>query len=293
MKKIRLLILLAIVVVFTSCSVKIEQPKSVTEEKKDSARVSQVSQLEVSIIDVGQGDSVLIKTPGEKYVLVDAASRNGKDKLFNYLKSKNINKFDAVVGTHPHEDHIGNLDDVINEYKVDKVYLPKATSTTKTFENLMDAIKRKSLKITTAKAGVDFEIDGVKFSFLAPNSESYDETNDYSGVIRVSYGSTSFLLMGDAEKKSEGEILSKGYDIKADVIKLGHHGSYSSSGANFIKKVNPKYAVVSCGKGNDYGHPHRETLELMKKLSIDVYRTDLMGTISFVSNGKEVNLVKK
>lgn len=285
MKKIKLLAVALLILLFTACSVAVSPAKPNETNNKSS--------LEVSIIDVGQGDSALIKTPGNKYVLVDAASKTDKDKLFNYLKTQNISSFYAVVGTHPHEDHIGNLDDVINSYQVDKVYLPKVTSNTKAFENLMEAIKKKNLKINTAKGGVDFEIDGVKFSFLSPNNTSYEEVNNYSSALKITYNNTSFLLMGDAEKLSENEILAKGYNLKADVIKLGHHGSYSSSGSSFIKAVNPKYAAISCGKANDYGHPHKETLDLMKKLNIDVYRTDLMGTISFISDGNIVKLVKK
>jgi competence protein ComEC len=129
----------------------------------------------------------------------------------------------------------------------------------------------------------------VRFEFLAPNSDEYEDMNNYSGVLKVSYGETSFLLMGDAEKLSEGEILKSGADVNANVIKIGHHGSSSSSSKKFIQAVNPKYAVISCGEGNDYNHPHKETISLLNSLKVKTFRTDLSGTITFNSDGKELN----
>lgn len=244
--------------------------------------------LTVSFIDVGQGDAILMKTPNDKYILVDSGSQNEKQKFFQYLSRQNIGRFEAVIATHPHEDHIGNLDEVITNYDIVDIYMPKVTTTTSTFKNLMAAIKDKNLKIKSAYAGVNFDVDGVKFEFLAPNKSKYDDLNNYSAVLKVTYKDNSFLLMGDAEKLSEEEILKNNFDLKSQVIKIGHHGSSSSTSKYFINSVCPQYAVISCGKNNDYGHPHKETIKLLNDLGIKIFRTDINGTIIFKSDGKNL-----
>lgn len=242
-------------------------------------------------VDVGQGDCLLIKTPGDNYVMIDSGSQNEENKLKYFLNEYNIRRIDYVVATHPHEDHIGNMDYIIKNFDVKKVYMPKVTSNTKSFENLMEAIKDKGLKINTAKAGVNFQLDGVEFKFLAPNRNYYEDLNNYSAVLMVSYDQNKILLMGDAEKPSEDEIIKK-FDVKADILKVGHHGSSSSTGSRFLNKVNPSYAVISCGKNNDYGHPHREILSLLKKNNINILRTDLDGTIIFLLDGQKIELYR-
>lgn len=242
-------------------------------------------------VDVGQGDCLLIKTPGDNYVMIDSGSQNEENKLKYFLNEYNIRRIDYVVATHPHEDHIGNMDYIIKNFDVKKVYMPKVTSNTKSFENLMEAIEDKGLKINTAKAGVNFQLDGVEFKFLAPNRNYYEDLNNYSAVLMISYDQNKILLMGDAEKLSEDEIIKK-FDVKADILKVGHHGSSSSTGSRFLNKVNPSYAVISCGKNNDYGHPHREILSLLKKNNINILRTDLDGTIIFLLDGQKIELYR-
>ena len=287
MKKVIYLVLTLILLVLlsVSCSVNIEENNS----QDTSEKTIQSGKLTVSFIDVGQGDSILIKTPGDKYIMVDSGPSKEKDKLYGYISKMGISSFDVIIATHPHEDHIGNLDNIIEDYKIEEVYMPKISTNTKAFENLLNRIKQKGLKIKSIKSGLEFNIDNVRFEFLAPNSDEYEDINNYSGVLKVSYGETSFLLMGDAEKLSEGEILKSGVDVNADVIKIGHHGSSSSSSKKFIQAVNPKYAVISCGEGNDYNHPHKETISLLNSLKIKTFRTDLNGTITFNSDGKELN----
>lgn len=177
------------------------------------------------------------------------------------MKSINITKLDYVIATHPHEDHIGSMDDVINNIRVGTFYSPKVTTTTKTYENMITALKSKNLKLTLPKVGDALTIGNATLTFLAPNSDRYEDLNNYSIVVKLKYGNNSFIFMGDAEDVSEGEILQKQLDIQADVLKVGHHASHSSTTQAFLDKVNPKYAVISCGKDNDYGHPHKETLD--------------------------------
>ena len=249
--------------------------------------------LKVHFIDVGQGDSILVQTPNGKSVLVDASKNDEGEKVVEYIKSQGIEKLDALVGTHPHEDHIGGMDMVVKELDIGSIYMPKKTTTTKTFKDLLNAVKKKSLKIDTAKAGVDIEVDkSVEMSILAPNSSDYEDTNDYSAVIKLTYNKTSFLLTGDAGNTSEKEMLSKGYDLKADVLKVGHHGSRTSTTAGFLEAVSPSYAVISLATPNEYGHPHKETLKKLSDANIQVFRTDKSGTVIALSDGKTIKFEK-
>ena len=166
--------------------------------------------------------------------------------------------------------------------------MPKRTATTKTFEDVINAIKSKGLKVTTPTPGKSFKLGQATCTILAPNGSGYEDVNNESIVIKLTFGSNSFLFTGDAEDVSEKEMLSKGYDLKADVLKIGHHGSSSSTSQEFLNKVNPKYAVVSVGKGNSYGHPHKENMDRLKAKNISVYRTDECGTIVAISNGKTI-----
>ncbi|MBZ4669364.1 MAG: beta-lactamase protein [Defluviitaleaceae bacterium] len=244
----------------------------------------------VTFIDVGQGDSILIQAPSGKAMLIDAGVPEMGSKVVNYIKSRGISKIDVLIGTHPHADHIGGIPKVIKNFEIGKFYMPKVTTTTKTFENVLRAAKSKGLSINVAKAGLTLDLgEGIKAEMIAPNSAYYDDLNNYSAVIKVTYGNTAFMFTGDAEKESEQEMLSRGYNLKTDVFKVGHHGSLSSSTWAFLKAVSPKYAVISVGKNNDYGHPHKEIIEKLKSLGVIVYRTDECGTVVAVSDGKTIS----
>ena len=244
--------------------------------------------LIVHYIDVGQADSILIQI-NNKNLLIDGGNRDDGDKIIKYLKSQGVEKLDYVVATHPHEDHIGGMASIIKKFSIGKFYAPKKLSDTATFENMVIALKEKSLKINEAKPGDTLNLGkNIECKILAPNSAEYDNVNNYSVVIKLTYGNTKFLFAGDAQKISEKEMLSKGYDLSTDVLKIGHHGSSSSSTKEFLDKVNPKIAIISCGKNNDYGHPHKETLAELNKRKIKIYRTDIDGTIVFESDGKKV-----
>lgn len=246
--------------------------------------------LQVHFIDVGQADSFLIQLPNGQNMVVDGGNNADGTAVVNFIKSKGISHLDYVVGTHPHEDHIGGLDNVINSFGVTKVYMPNATSTTQTYNDVITAIRNKGLSVTTARAGVTLfntTANGLtlKAVMVAPNSSSYSNLNEYSAVIRLTYGSTNFLLTGDAEGVSENEMLNSGQTISANILKVGHHGSRTSSSAAFLDRVKPSAAVITVGLNNDYGHPHQETIDRLKARGIKIYRTDLQGTLTFTTTG--------
>ncbi|MFT4006881.1 MAG: MBL fold metallo-hydrolase [Lacrimispora sp.] len=243
--------------------------------------------LRVHFIDVGQGDSTLIEKDGH-FMLIDAGERDQGQVVVSYLKKQGVGKLDYVIGTHPHSDHIGGLEAVIREFDIGKVILPEKEHTIKTYERLLDAIEDKNLKVTLPKVGDSYELGSASFQILAPIRDYGDNLNNWSVGIRLTYGKNSFVLCGDAEKEAEADMAANGLTLKADVLKLSHHGSSTSSSDQFMDLVDPDYAVISCGKNNDYGHPHKEILEMLKKRNIKAVRTDQLGTIVAVSDGTKV-----
>lgn len=244
--------------------------------------------LKVHYLDVGQGDSIFIELPNNETMLIDAAESYQSENIINYLKNLNYQKIDYVIGTHPHTDHIGGLKDIINTFEIGKIYMPKVVSTTKTYESLLMAIKDKNLKINTAKAGTSIiDTDALKINILAPNNETYTELNNYSVVTKITYGTTKFLFMGDAEKLSEKEIKE---NVSADVIKIGHHGSNTSSSIDFIKKVNAKYGIISVGLNNKYNLPKEETIKNWENSGTKIYLTSINGTIRAISDGTNIKI---
>lgn len=277
-------VVLAICMVFVSVACDTIEPSS--EAVTDNI-------LEVHFIDVGQADSILIK--GEKEaMLIDAGNNSDGELVVNYIKEQKIKKLKYVIGTHPHEDHIGGLDDVIDNFEIEKVIMPNAIANTRTFEDVLDSIDKKGLKITKAKVGDKYTLDGAKFIILAPNGESYNSTNDYSVVVKLINGYNSFLFTGDAEELSEKEMLKNNKDLlKSDVLKVGHHGSVTSTSKDFLDAVNPSVAVVFSETGNSYGHPHKEIIQRLNEKKIDIVRTDLQGTIVMKSDGKKIGFNDK
>ncbi len=249
----------------------------------------QEGELAVHFIDVGQGDSILIQLPEGEVMLIDAGPDSSGVPVISYLKEQGIERIDYLVATHPHADHIAGMKSVIQEFEIGKVFMPKVTHTTKTFENMLLAIKEKGLKITTARAGVTvMEADDLQLIFAAPCGTSYDSLNDYSAVVRIRYGNTACIFTGDAEAFSEEEMLDSGMELQADLLKVSHHGSSSSTIQEFLEAVSPEYAVISVGDENQYGHPHRETLDKLEEAGIAVYRTDQDGTVVFVSDSENI-----
>ena len=244
--------------------------------------------LKVHFLDVGQGDSIFIELPTNETILIDASIKDASNKIINYLREENVSKIDYVFATHPHSDHIGGMSAVIKTFDIGQIYMPKAVTTTKTYENLLLTIKDKNLKIKAAKAGnTIIDTDDLKLVVLAPNQDSYESLNNYSIVLKLTYKEKSFLFMGDAETLSEKEITG---DIQADVLKVGHHGSRTSTSQAFLNKVNPSYAVISVGLNNDYKHPHQEVIDRLEKKSIKIYRTDQNGDIIFTTDGYNIDV---
>lgn len=244
--------------------------------------------LKVHYLDVGQGDSIFVELPNNETMLIDAAESYQSENIINYLKNLNYQKIDYVIGTHPHTDHIGGLKNIINTFEIGKIYMPKVVSTTKTYESLLMAIKDKNLKINTAKGGTSIiDTDTLKINILAPNNSIYTELNNYSVVTKITYGTTKFLFMGDAEKLSENEIKE---NVTADVIKIGHHGSNTSSSIDFIKKVNAKYGIISVGLNNKYNLPKEETITNWENSGTKIYLTSTNGTIRASSDGTNIKI---
>lgn len=247
--------------------------------------------LAVHFIDVGQADSIFIQLPNGQCMLIDAGKNGDGGIVVDYLRQHQVNKIDYLVGTHPHEDHIGGLDDVIDNFDIGKFYMPKVTHTTKTFRDVLTAAQSKGLKITPAKAGVEIlSQPGLVIDILSPLQNEYDQLNNYSAVIKLTYGNHSWLFTGDAEELAEQDMLNSNIDLRADILKVGHHGSHSSSTDQFLQRVNPQWAVISVGKDNDYGHPHQEVMERLQQAGINIYRTDIQGTIIMTSNGTELQV---
>lgn len=249
--------------------------------------------LKVHYIDVGQADSILIQLPDAKNILIDGGNNADGPAVIRYLKDQGVSRLDYVIATHPHEDHIGGLDAIIDAFDIGKVYAPRVIHTSQTYEDFLRAVQGKGLKITEAKAGVSLDTGSdASAVFVAPNGTDYEDLNNYSAVLKLNYKDTSFLFAGDAEAVSENEMLLAGYNLKADVLKVGHHGSDSSTTPEFLAAVSPKYAVISVGKDNDYGHPSPDVLTRLSAAGIEVFRTDEAGTVVTTSDGTKITFDK-
>lgn len=240
--------------------------------------------LKIHYIDVGQADSILIENNNE-YMLIDGGNNVDGPLLVDYFNSLGIEEFKYLVATHPHEDHIGGLDSIIDNFDIGTIYMPDAITTTRTFEDLLDSIERKNLTYTIPIIDNTFKLNDCNFKIIYTGTDTKD-LNNTSIILKMTYNNTSFLFTGDATDITEEKILSK--DIKADVLKVGHHGSKYSTTDKFLNKVNPKYAIISVGIDNKYNHPATSTINKLEKNNIETYRTDQNGTIIATSDGNNI-----
>lgn len=271
----------------TSATTTTTTPASTTTEP--DVEITEFSdEMKVHFIDVDQGDSTFIELPNGEAMLIDAGETDQADKVVTYIYTQGYDTIDYVVATHAHSDHIGGLPVVLDSFNIGNFYMTSAVATTSIYENMLNAVDESGAAVHDVMAGdVIYNEANLLIEVVAPKEIDYDEQNNNSVVIKLTYGDDKFLFTGDAEKSEEDGIWT---NIKCDVLKVGHHGSDSSSSSNFLKKVEPSYAVISCGLHNSYGHPTDDVLKRLDDRNIDVYRTDLQGTIVFTSDGSNISV---
>ncbi len=245
--------------------------------------------LEIHYIDVDQGDATLLLC-GEEAMLIDAGGNDMEDRIRRYIKKLGVKELAYVVGTHPDADHIGGLDEVISVFDCDKVIMPEVQRDNVTYRDVTDAIRYRRVERISARVGDTYSLGEATFTIVAPEG-TYEEYNNYSVGILLAYEKVKFLFVGDAEGPAEEQMLSSGMDLQADVLKIGHHGSNDSTSQAFLDAVNPSYGVISCGMGNEHGHPHTRVLNLLKKRDISLYRTDLQGDIILQTDGSVIRFL--
>ena len=255
------------------------------------------ARLKMHVIDVGQGDAVLMQCGGRN-VLIDCGENGMGDTVLDYLRKADVSHLDWIIGTHPHSDHIGGMDTVIKskDITIDHVMMTQTskelTPTTMTYTEVLTAIKKNKLKITRPVPGTEYDLDGVTMLVLSPaKGAKYEDLNDYSIVLKFTYGDVSVLTGGDASKLVERQLITLDYDLSADIYKVSHHGGRDGNSQAFLNEVNPRYAAISVGEDNKYGHPKNEILKRLRAMDCKVYRTDLDGDIIFESDGKNISVI--
>lgn len=283
---------LVLMLAITGCGKK----TATTEPQGQGAQSKQTSPLTVKVLDIGQGDSILIRVAGQT-VLVDTGDISTRDKMIAYIKKEGITTIDKVIITHPHADHLGGMPGILENFKVGQIYDSGQTATTNLYKQYMSLVNKKNIPFTVVTAGTEIEIaQDIKLKIFAPTKPFITESaiNNSSIVAKLMYNQFSMLLTGDAEKESEG-IMVKAYgaELKSNVLKAGHHGSNTSSSPAFLKTVSPEAAIISVGVNNDYHHPHPSTLKKYTDAKLKVYRTDIEGTVTITSDGKTYTIVKE
>lgn len=252
-----------------------------------SERPATRADLEVHFIDVGQGDCTLIMSQGE-VMLIDSGDRDESNTVERYLMKQGVKRINYLIATHPHADHIGEMAEIIGQFEVDNFIMPRFpaeyTPTTQVYENMLNMLSAKEMTVTPAEDS-EFTLGFCKVQLYASGIKDSENLNDYSVIVRLVHGANSFLFTGDCENTEEKDLLSRDLKLDAKVLKAGHHGSYTSSSAEFLDAVKPDYAVISCGRNNDYGHPNDATLRRLKKYADNIYLTPRDGNIVFISDG--------
>ena len=255
------------------------------EKKENAIEVTTDNKLRVYFIDVGQGDSILL-TYNNHNMLIDSGNYNDRFKLTNYFKSLGINKFDYVIGTHAHEDHIGSMSYIIKNFDIDHYIMPSTEIDYNSYTYTIKALNKKNMKVEEPTIDSKIKLEDLSCDIIYYDNNK-DDLNNNSIIMKCTFFNNSYLFTGDTTNDIEHKILDK--DIKSDVLKVAHHGSRYSSSAIFLEKVNPKYAIITCEKDNEYGYPHKVTLDKFNTLNTKVYRTDINGTIISTSDGNNIS----
>ena len=288
MKKL-ISLLLTLCLLLSGCTFEYVPPTEGGQEFTAAASVSGAGELYVHFIDVGQADCALIEY-GDYHMLIDGGNREDGQLVVSYLEQQGIEELDAVICTHAHEDHVGGLPSVLAVYPTSAVYAPTKTYSSKVFDDFLYYTDQQGREVIIPQPGSRIDAGDLSITFLGP-VKSYAETNDTSIVCRVELGDTSFLFTGDMETEAENDMLDywgDAFDWDVDVLKVGHHGSNTSSGYRFLYETNPAYGVISCGRDNSYGHPHDEPMERLNQAGVTLFRTDEMGTVIASTDGTEV-----
>lgn len=247
--------------------------------------------IKVHYIDVGQGDSIFLELTSGRCMLIDSGEGEYGPRVINYIRGLGYSTIDYLVASHPHSDHMGSMDQVVRSFDIGEIYMPRVSNNTQGFEDLLLAIQAKGERINAAKAGVNILSEpGLLIEIIAPCGTGYESLNDYSAVVKLTCGSVRFLFMGDAEIISENEIQA---DLSCDIVKVGHHGSTTSSGEAFVNKTGADYAIIQVGRGNDYGHPKDIIVDRWQNAGATVLRTDLQGTITVTTDGSSYTVTSE
>lgn len=285
-------------ILLTSCAVqgKWEQSNqsysptaAIEKQEHHTDTIPDNSTFEVHYIDVGQADSSLILCDGHS-MLIDGGNAADSNLIAAYLKKEDISVLDYLVCTHAHEDHVGGLSGALSVTKVKNVLAPYTEADTKAYQNFKNKSAAQGLEIQHPSAGDSFTLGSSDVQIIGPITEHADNLNNTSIVMKLTYGNTSFLFTGDAERNEEQDIINAGYDVSADVLKVGHHGSDNSTSYVWLREVMPQYAVISVGKDNSYGHPTEAVLSRLRDADVQLYRTDLQGDIIAVSDGNKISI---
>lgn len=275
----------------TSEQITVEEAQSLlndTSQSDESASLIDGDTLTIHYIDVGQGDAELLIC-GDSTMLIDGGDSADSSKIYGYLQSHNIGHLNYVVATHAHSDHIGGIPGALQYATVDTAFCPVTSYTSKAFDNFAAALSKQGAGITVPAVGSSFKLGSAKVDVLGPVTSAADNPNNTSIVLMVTFGFNKFLFMGDAEREEEQDILSTGVSLKADVLKVGHHGSGTSTTYPFLNEVMPQYAVIEVGADNEYGQPQEETLSKLRDANVTVFRTDLQGSIICTSDGTNIS----
>lgn len=249
-------------------------------------------QLDITMFDVGQAECFLLEK-GQFIVLVDCGSASQGKRIVNSIKERNIGKIDYVFITHPHEDHMGGMSEIIRNFQVDKIVLPSIDETkitAKWYNRLMDSLSSGKYELEVAEKGKTYHIDDVEIKIISDESYQGSNINNYSTVLKISYGQNSIIMTGDAEEKIEKQILSTCENIEATILKVGHHGSKTATTQEFLDAIKPKYALISCGVNNKFNHPNQEVLDRLDKQNVKIFRTDELGTITLTITKQDLVL---